>query len=180
MTDYSTEPVTGKVYGNSGLREVAIDAWVGVDHTLPADLSDWHNHRRLLLGPYGLFLAFEQGRNAPPCVFALKSNPGVDLANADGFRLRDLPDDPDDETFPATLRDLYWPVAELTDRLAADTRRSIRDRGVEVMTLLFARIAELGIVRAQEFDDGDLIGLDRDIAAELPAAWAALIAEEGR
>lgn len=177
MTDYATAPVTGSVYGDDGgLDELMVDAWMGVDFTLPPDLN-WDDQQMLEMCPRGLFLVFEQGRNATPCVFALKSEPTVDLAGAE-FTLHYLPEDPNGDEFPQRLRDWYRPVADLIDRLAADTGRPVRQRSTEVMTLFIQQIAEHCIVRAQEVDeDGDLIGLDRDVAADLPAAWAAKVAE---
>jgi hypothetical protein len=77
-----------------------------------------------------------------------------------------LADDPDVEAFPAVLVAFYAPIALLIERLAADTSRTRLDRAIEVMTALIDRIAELGIVRVQEFDEGGrLVGMDRDVAA---------------
>ncbi|MEU4558431.1 hypothetical protein AB0F72_08575 [Actinoplanes sp. NPDC023936] len=181
-TDYATAPVTGKVYGNAGIEELMADAWMGVDHELPPDLAakpSWDDARRLTMGPSTVFLAFEQGCNAPPMVFALKSDPSWDLARDSGFGLHYLADS-QDGGYPRALLDFYRPVADLIARLAGESHRSIRDRGIEVMTLLFTLLAEQGIVRAQEHDEdsGELIGLDRDIAADLPAAWATRVTEE--
>ena len=178
-TDYATAPVTGSVYGDDGgLDELMVDAWMGVDPDMPPDLN-WADAKILTMGPRHLFLTFEQGCNAGPYVFALKSDPGWDLTSDPAFGLHYLADD-QDGYYPQVLLDFYRPVAERAAQLAGETSRPVRDRGVEVMTLLLDRIAELGILRAQEFDDdgGELIGLDRDIAAELPAAWAAKVAEE--
>ena len=178
VIDYATAPVTGEVYGNAGIEEIITDAWVGITYDMPPNMV-WSDRQHLTSGPRHLFLAFEQGCNTEACVFALKVEPDTDMAWSGGFGLRYLPDDPDGAAFPQVLRDWWRPMAELIDRLAADSSRPLRDRHVEVMTALLARIAEHGIVRAQEFDeDGTLIGLDRDVAADLPAAWAARVAEE--
>lgn len=177
-TNYATAPVTGNVYGEGGIEEIVTDAWVGIAYDMPPDLV-WSDRQHLTSGPRHLFLAFEQGCNTVPCVFAFKADPTVDLAGSDEFGLHYLPDDPDGAVFPQVLRDWYRPVAGLVDRLAAATHRPLRDRHREVMTVLIQQIAEHGIVRAQEFDeDGIAVGMDRDVAADLPAAWAARVARE--
>lgn len=179
VTDYATATVTGQVYGNSGIEEIITDAWVGITYSMPPDLS-WPDIEHLAMGPRHLFLAFEQGCNTGPCVFALKSDPSRDLAGDDEFGLHYLPGEPADPVFPQALRDWYRPVADLAERLAADTGRPLYDRHVQVMTVLLQQIAEHAIVRAQDFDEdsGELLGLDRDVAADLPGAWAAKVAEE--
>lgn len=180
VTDYAAAPITGEVYGDSGIEELAVDAWLSVNVELPPNLKlTWDDHRVLTMGPRGLFLSFEQGQNAPPMVFALKSDPTRDLAGDGEFGLHYLPDEPDGSVFPHALREFYRPVAELLDRIAGDSSRPRLARGVEVMTLLMAQIAKFGIVRAQEFDDeGQLVGLDADIAARLPSAWAAQVSAQ--
>ncbi len=178
VIDYATEPVTGKVYGNSGVEEIITDCWMGISYSMPPGMV-WSDHQHLTSGPRHLFLAFEQGCNTDPCVFALRSEPTVDMAWSGDLGLHYLPDDPGGCAFPTVLQDWYRPIAELISRLAADSSRPLLDRHVEVMTALLDRIAEHGIVRAQEFDeDGALIGLDRDVAGDLPAAWAARVAEK--
>jgi hypothetical protein len=179
-TDYATSPVTGSVYGDDGgLGELMVDAWIQVEVDPGRSGIVWTDQRHLQVVPRGLFLVFEQGCNAEPMVFALKSDPSRDLADHSDFGLHYLPDEPTDPVYPTALKDLYGPVAALIDHLAGESERSLRDRSLEVMTLLLDRIAELGILRAQEFDeDGVRIGVDRDIAAALPAAWAAKVETE--
>lgn len=178
MTNYLTDPPTVEVYASPGISELMIDAWLSVDYDMPADLS-WTDRQHLEMGPRGLFLSFEQGQNSPPAVFALKDQPDVDLADQPEFGLHYLPGDPDGEHIPAPLKDFYRPVDEFVESLAQEGHRSLRERRIEVMRFLLDRIAELGIVRVQAFDeDGALLGMDRDIAADLPAAWRDRVLKE--
>ncbi len=179
MTNYLTDPPTAEVYDSPGISELMVDAWLSIDYTMPPAMV-WTDRQHIEMGPRGLFLSFEQGQNSQPAVFALKAQPDVDLAGSDEFGLHYLPGDPDDEAFPTALRDFYRPVAALIERLAADTDRPLRTRQVEVMSALFDLIAEHGIVRIQDFDEdtGKLLGIDRDIAADLPQAWRDKVAEE--
>jgi hypothetical protein len=181
MTNYLTAPATAKVYRSPGTSELILDAWLAIDYTMPPDLT-WPDRGHLEMGPRGLFLTFEQGKNSPSAVFALKSQPEVDLADVPEFGLHYLPGDPEGSEFPAALRDFYRPVAELIDRLAGETGRPLLDRQIEVMTVLLDRIAEYGIVRIQDFDEdsGELVGMDRDIARDLPQAWRDKVAKEAQ
>jgi hypothetical protein len=86
VTNYLTDPPTSEAYGNAGVEELMVDAWLATSFDVPSDLN-WSDFDYLSCGPRSFLLAFEQGKNTEPCVFALKSDPERDLASDDEFGL---------------------------------------------------------------------------------------------
>jgi hypothetical protein len=88
MTNYLTEPVLDSL-GNVQ-RDVLIEGLLSAQPSPVADELGWDMLKKLRSVSYGIYVAFEQGRNCPPMALAWRDKPEIDLANYDdvGYELR--------------------------------------------------------------------------------------------
>jgi hypothetical protein len=87
MTDYLTEP--SHPDAPDELNTLMIECWMYCQHQSSMDQLGWDTLERLRGVAYGIYLAFEQGRNIPPMMLAWREHPTIDLANYDdvGYEL---------------------------------------------------------------------------------------------
>jgi hypothetical protein len=126
MTNYLTEPVFEDVFGYDVRETVYVDAWIAADMSNPAQ-AGWPVLKQLRLVPYGMYLAYEQGMNAPGCVLAWRDQPDIDLANdeAAGYPLR-YASDPALET-PEVIRRFTEPIDQFIIGMANLLEQETRD-----------------------------------------------------
>lgn len=200
MTNYLTEPSL-ETYD---VRDsVLADFWVSCQPNSAADKLGFDTLKKLRQVPYGVYLAFEQGRNCPPMVLAWREEPDVDLANYEdvgyelhavgqpGHRAEPAPEpvacfhEPIDAFIVEAAARIDQRAAELPQRLGTllvqggqltnPTQILINAMVYEVATKIIERIEEHMLLRPAIFEDesGRFLGLGDDLAPGLTAAWAA-------
>jgi hypothetical protein len=90
MTDYLTAPSHPDAYDDDDMLGILmLECWMYCQHQSSMDQLGWDTLQRLRGVAYGLYLAFEQGRNITPMVLAWREQPTIDLANYDevGYEL---------------------------------------------------------------------------------------------
>jgi hypothetical protein len=196
MTNYLTEPAISR----NVLEDVLADFWVSCQPSPVMDKLGWDTLKKLRQVPYGVYLAFEQGRNCPPMVLAWRDEPDKDLANYDdvgyelhavgqpGHRAEPAPElvalfhDPIDAFIVEMAKRIDERAASHQERpgallvqsgqLTNVTQILINAAVYEVAGRIIERIEQHMLLRAGVYDDdGRLLGLGPDLAPGLSGAW---------
>ncbi len=193
MVNFMTEPVAG-TYGYDMQAQVLYDAWVSSNWSPVPDQLEWDTLKHLRMVPYGIYLAFEQGRNSPAMALAWRDDAGYDLADSDqmGYELHAVHEEGHrDQDPPALVQRFHEPVdryiaqmAELLDRNLATAPAEHRPALFEafmrkIAGFILARIDLWMVLRPRLYDDGgQLEGYGPDVAPGLKAAWDAFLNDE--
>lgn len=197
---YLSQPSIPASFGYDIQEAVIVDAWLTCQPSPVPDQLGWDTVKKLRMVSYGLYLAFEQGRNTPPMVLAWRDQPDVDLANhvevgyelhaagQPGHRDGPVPEpiarfhDPIDAFVVAMAAKIDEQVAKHPQRpgtllvqygkLTYPAQILINAAMLEVAALILDRIEQHMVLRPTVFaGDSQFLGLGDDVAPGLVAGW---------
>lgn len=149
--NYLTEPVHPDPGRAASQQELLVEMWLHCQHQESAVRMGWDHLQQLRGVAYGLYLAFEQGRNINDCALAWRTEPCLNLADYEqvGYELHAVTyPGHRDEPAPRPIAEFHAPIDEFTQGLAAKLDELTGQLAQDPLPLFQVRPGTLQVLQA--------------------------------